>query len=273
MREYYTIFGRNTPQFVKKALFIVLVIYSVLTSCSEPISNRSSEKNPDFWDTEKAEEHLLNRETASKWDKELLANDLSYINEPQRMSFRSGVFPVPNYDLIGKGSFKGVGNFGFPGGSGSELSIGGKTVLFNSFFVRSSMVNKNHTKGLPDEIFFQILVLTDFIDTVDYTHTGSEIISRNHPDYIGQGFYLLKNNKVDYTAFIAANRNAYAIVNMRLFDLTLGKTILIAPQKDKSFRSMQIKSPQLSSETIEGYTKKLVRKRAVIDFFTEKGAI
>ncbi len=258
---------------MKKALFIVLVLITCLVGCSEDISQKSTKREADFWTKEKAEKHLQNRENLHKWDNDLLANDLSYINEPQRMSFLSGVFPVPSYDLIGKGSFKGVGNFGFPGGSGSELYIGGKTLLFNSFYIKSSMVNKKHLNGMNDEVFFQILVLTDFIDTTDYTHTSSEIISRNHPDYIGQGFYLLKNNRVDYMAFIAANRDAYAVVNMRLFDLTLGKTILIAPQKDKSFRSMQIKSPKLSSETIESYTKQLIKKKDVVDFFTKSDNI
>jgi hypothetical protein len=253
---------------MKKALFIILALITGLAGCSEDISQKSTKKTPDFWTKEKAEKHLQNRENRHKWDKDLLANDLSYINEPQRMSFLSGVFPVPNYDLIGKGSFKGLGNFGYPGGPGSELHVGSKTVLFNSFYVKSSSVNKKHLNGMNDEVFFQILVLTDFIDTTEYSHTSSEIISRNHPDYIGQGFYRLKNNKVDYMAFIAANRNAYAIVNMRLFDLTLGKTILIAPQRDKSFRSMQIKSPKLSSETIESYTKQLIKKKEVVDFFT-----
>lgn len=258
---------------MKKALFIILVMISGLTGCSENVSKKSSKKTPDFWTGEKAEKHLQNRENSSKWDNKLFANDLAYVNESQRMAFLSGVFPVPNYDLIGKGSFKGVGNWGYPGGKDIELHIKDKTVLFNSFFVRSSMVNQKYTKGMPDEIFFHILVLTDFIDTVNYSHTASEIISRNHPDYIGQGYYRMKNNQVDYMAFLGANRDSYAIINMRLFDLSLGKTILIVPQKDRAFRSMQIQSPKLSSETIESYTKELTRKKEIIDFFTKKGAI
>ncbi|MNY10518.1 hypothetical protein D3C86_1435030 [compost metagenome] len=74
-------------------------------------------------------------------------------------------------------------------------------------------------------------------------------------------------------AFLTASRNSYAIINMRLFDLTLGKTILIAPQKDGSFRSMQIDSPKLSSETSGPYLRKLVKRKEVVAFFTQKGTI
>ena len=111
------------------------------------------------------------------------------------------------------------------------------------------------------------------MDTTNYSHVLSEIISRNHPDYIGQGFYRTKENKIDYTAFITADRNAYAIIDMRLFDLKRGKTILIAPQTDHSIRSMQIQSPQLSSDQMEDYTKSLLEKEEVVSFFTAKGNI
>ncbi len=122
-------------------------------------------------------------------------------------------------------------------------------------------------------MFFHIIVLTDFVDTVNYSHVLSEVVSGNHPDYIGQGFYNTANNRIDYSAFITSDRNAYAIVDMRLFDLTKGKTILIAPQKDKSLRSMQIDSPPMSSKEIEAYTKALVVRKGVKEFFVGEGSI
>ena len=60
---------------------------------------------------------------------------------------------------------------------------------------------------------------------------------------------------------------------MRLFDLEDGKTILIAPQKDMSLRSMQIKSPDLSNKGIDTYTDELLKDEEVIQFFTKKGNI
>lgn len=200
-------------------------------------------------------------------------NDLLNFVPETYLPMLNGVFPTPDYDLMGKGSFKGVGNFGFSGGEGLEKKIGNKTILYNSFFVVATDINKAFIGDKKNEVYFQIIVLTDFVDTVNYTHISSEIVSRNHPDYIGQGFYKTQNNKIEYLAFNTADRNAYAIVNMRLFDLSLGKTILIAPQKDKSFRSLQILSPLLTSDEVDEYTDELLRQEEVIDFFTQSGNI
>lgn len=217
--------------------------------------------------------HLSNRENPATWDSALYLSD-RHDRGDYNLPFTSGVFPVPKYDLHGEGSFKGLGNFGYPGGEGMELKIGDKTILFNSFFVKENTLNEAYLDSeKKDEIFFHIVVLTDFVDTINYTHTMSEVVSRNHPDYIAQGFYKTLNDRIDYAAFITADRRAYAIVNMRLFDLTKGKTILIAPQKDQSLRSMQIDSPPLSSAEIEAYMKALVQEKRVREFFVGEGSI
>lgn len=225
------------------------------------------------WTADMLKTHIANREDSTKWDLEMFQSDLEN-NVPFALPFSNGVFPVPKYDLLAKNSFKGVGNFAYPGGEGSELKIGAKTILFNSFFVGTNFFNQYYiAKEAKDEVFFHIVVLTDVVDTLNYSHVSSEIVSRNHPDYIGQGFYKTRTNKIDYCAFISADRNSYAIVNMRLFDLKNGRTIVIAPQTDNSFRSMQIVSPPLSSDQIENYTKKLIEKAEIREFLTRKGTI
>uniref|UniRef100_UPI00257F4286 hypothetical protein n=1 Tax=Proteiniphilum sp. UBA5510 TaxID=1947286 RepID=UPI00257F4286 len=120
-----------------------------------------------------------------------------------------------------------------------------------------------------------IMVLTDIeIDTINYSHSKNQMISRNNPDYIGQGFVKTKNGEVDYVAFLTADRNEYAIVNMRLFNLKHGRIILIAPQKDGTIRSLQLKSEQVFSiDNIESYIDDLINQKNVKDFFTSKGNI
>lgn len=252
-------------------IHLLLLIVIILQSCNQ------ENKNPDsklvVWTNEIALEHISNREDSTKWDFDMFHNDLANKTDFD-FPFVSGVFPTPKYDLLGENSFKGVGNYGLSGGEGLEIKVEDKIILFNSFFVGENSFNKDYLDvNQSNEIFFHIVVLTDFVDTVNYTHLLSEIISRNHPDYIGQGFYKTKDNRIDYSAFITANRNVYAIVNMRLFDLTHGKTILIAPQKDRSFRTKQIKSPNLSSEEIEDYTRTLLKKEEVVRFFSFGGNI
>ncbi|SDF00518.1 hypothetical protein SAMN05421636_109198 [Pricia antarctica] len=213
------------------------------------------------------------RQDSSYWDTEMLKTDLSYKNERPTGPFMFGAFPVPNYDLIGKGTFSGLGNFGYSGAGKYYKTIKDKIILYNSFFVKKNNLNQKRLQNRKDEIFFQILVLTDTIDSVDFSHVGSEIISRNHPDYVGQGFYKTKNSTIDYVAFTTPENESYAIVSTRLFNLDFGKTILIAPQKNGSLRSMQIELPQLSSEEINRFTDKLLEEDRIVEFFTKPGNI
>lgn len=259
--------------FNRTLFFLCLAVY-LPYGCNKGKTETASNAAADsFWTDAKNRQRLLDREDSTKWDMEMFANDTANMHQETQLPISNGVFPVPFYDLAGKGSFKGLGNYGLPGGPGMEKKSGNKTVLYNSFFVNRSDVNRDYTGEGKNEIFFQIIVLTDFVDTVDYSHLKSEIVSRNHPDYVGQGFYITRNSKITYTAFITAGRDAYAIINMRLFDLTRGKTIVIAPRKDGTFRSMQVKSPALSSETIDSYTDKLLKEPAIMRFLQAPGNI
>lgn len=215
----------------------------------------------------------MNRENQSVWDQEMFKMDLEArsIFQPD-VPIEAGVFPTPSYDLIAKGSFGGIGMFGVSGG-GDEKNINDKTILYNSFYVNKSDATRDFVATEESRMFFQIILLTDFIDTIDYSHLQKQLVSRNHPDYIGEGFFKTSNNRIDYVAFLTGNLDSYAIINMRMFDLTKGRTILIAPQKDGSLRSKQIDSPNLTSEKIDSYTNKLLKEKVVIDFFTTTGNI
>ena len=247
-------------------LFLIFVV--VFSHCTT-----KEQSNKNFWTTEKSFKHLLDRQDSSTWDLDLFKEDLKNLNNNLHLLLEYGVFPEPKYDLIGKGSFTGLGNYSAPGGEAYEYKIENKTILYNSFFVSKNELNKMFLGDKKDEVFFQIIILTDLVDTVNYSHSSSQVLSRNHPDYIGQGSFKTKNNKIDYLAFITANRNSYAVINMRLFDLQMGKTILIAPQTDKSFRSLQIKSPQLTKDELDEYTEKLLTQNEIRDFFTKNGNI
>jgi hypothetical protein len=245
---------------------VLLVLLLIITGCT-------STDNKNSWSKEQSNQQVLQREDSSTWDTQMFLADLAKIKGKSDLPMISGVFPVPAYDLVGKGSFKGVGNFGFPGGEGTELKINGKTILYNSFFAGANPFNKAFIADKKNEVFFQIIVLTDTVDTVNYAHVGSEVISRNHPNYIGQGFYKTKSQKIEYIAFQTADRHSFAMVNMRLFDLSLGRTILIAPQTNQSFKSKQINAQILSSEEIEAFTDSLVKVPQIIQFFTQNGTI
>lgn len=215
---------------------------------------------------------LTNRDIPDTWDQEMLQSDLKIQGQPLGpLTF--GAFPTPQYDLIGENAFRGIGNFLYPGVQGYTKHIADKTILFNSFFINKNSLNKDRLGEKPNEVFFQIIALTDFIDSTGFSHIKSQILSRNHPDFVGQGTFKTADNQIDYVAFQTVTGEAFALVNMRLFDLSDGKTILIAPHQDGSMRSLQLSSPLLSSEEIDAYTDQLLRQERVIQFFTADGTI
>ncbi|WP_297984895.1 hypothetical protein [uncultured Chryseobacterium sp.] len=183
--------------------------------------------------------------------------------------FTYGIFPYPDYDSISKNTFAGIGTLGnFYG-----IDVNGKKVVYTSFFEGKSKLNKYRVKE-KDNVFFTIAVLTDFIDDKDFSSMKSQIVSRNFPDAIGQGYIKTKNNQIDFSAFITIENEQFAIVNMKLYNLKYGKIILIAPQKDGSLRSIQIKENQdLTTENLKKYMEQLLQKSEIIEFYTNNNTI
>lgn len=247
----------------------ILLLWSLAITIIPNTHGQNSESDTNFiWNKEKKELQNSYRKDSSKWDIKMLETDKKYMDHFSD-PIRDGVFPTPYYDLVGINSFKGLGNHSGYG------KIQNKTIFYNSFFVRRSPVNEKYLQNnRNDEVFFVILSLTDTIDTVDYSHFASQVVSRNHPDYIGQGaIYTKTSTPVEYVSFLTADRNSYAIVNMRLFDLSIGKIVLIAPQKDKTFRSRQVDLPPLSSEDLDQFIEELLKKPEIVSFFTNEGNI
>ncbi|MEW7281225.1 hypothetical protein ABW636_21730 [Aquimarina sp. 2201CG1-2-11] len=219
------------------------------------------------WDTEAKKKNEIHRRDSTSWDQRLFKMDLEFFEE-QKLS--GGIFPVPKYNLVGERSFVGLGfNGNFKG-----LTINNKRFLYNCFYAKKNKFNKTFIKNIEQDVFFIIAISTDFIDNHKFSHYRSQISSRNHPNYLAKGYYKTKKNTIDFNAFLSADRDAYAIINERIFDLNIGKMIVIVPQKDGSLRSMQIEIPLLSIEKTKEYVEKLLREDTdIINFYSCKGCI
>ena len=252
----------------KTILIMTFLLCIIANACTQKTTRETNAK----WNAEIEKQHLLNRQDSSTWDYDLLNGEIEFNKELRRKSFRYGVFPIPNYDLLGENSFTGAG---YEARGYREIGDFGKKLTFVNYFVyKNDLIEEYIPSGKNNEVFFTLIVLSDAIDTVNYSHCGNDVLSRNHPDYIGQGFIQTKNDEIDYMAFLTADRNEYAIVNMRLFNLKHGRIILIAPQKDGSLRSMQVKSDEiLSQEDMNSYIDELFQQATVKKFFTDKNNI
>lgn len=240
-------------------LFVLCVI---VFSCST--GDKTDTMTVPKWTEGNARQHVLNRENPETWDMKMLNDDIDRIAYYRESGLPfTGVFPEPHYEIQMKGTFTSSGNVG------GEVQIEGRNIFYESFFTGRNVNNAPYIGEKEDEIFFLILVLTD----VDENEYNSHISSRNNPDIMGQGRFDTKDSKVDYIAFLTAGRDNYAIVNGRLFNLRFGRTVLIAPQKDGTFRSMQIDSPLMGADDIRVYVDSLITDSKVRSFFVAPGNI
>ena len=210
---------------------------------------------------------LLNesRNEEDSWDMELFEEDkqVTGLNESfGPMNY--GAFPTPNYDLTEPNSFNGLSSIST---CYQPYEINGKLAVFTSFGLHNNPFYADGLKGRESAAFFTVITITDTIDTQGYTTARYQIISRNHPDYVGQGYVKNKTSQIDYLAFTTPEGNDFAVINGRLFHLNHGRFIVIAPQKDGSLRSLQLKESLKTTNEVKDFVERDLLQRAEISRF------
>ena len=216
------------------------------------------------------QEQIDNIHSSELWDMDRMKRDINSNNNS--LPLHDGAFPVPNYNLLGP--YRGGGNISNTNARSIpdyRLLVEDKEVVFNSFFIGNSEFYDEKDRN---RVFFTIITVIDTLDTKNMAIGSSYFLSRNHPDYGGEGSIITKNSRVDYVTFTTPDKGSFAVINMRLFHLEYGDIIIITPHKDGSFRSLQIESDGVSNEEIFKYIKMAILKRQdVIKFITAEGVI
>ena len=216
------------------------------------IFSQSSFAQNTAWDNKQRENYLQYREDPSSWNMEMLEMDLPLAGMEAFGPFPFGVFPVPEYTLSGGSSEIYVGN------KTNVILVDEQYYYYNAFYVSRNTLNSDILGERSEEIFFQIILPVASKDV----EAENAILSRNHPDYLGQGYAMLDKVKIDYSAFITAERQSFAIVNLRLFDLTYGNNIIIVPQDDNSLHSYQLSAKELSAEGLEEELRRMIKEHS-----------
>ena len=244
--------------------YILFFFLTIALSSSHYSQKPQENSNKEFkWGEKEKEEKIKNIQDSTKWDMEMFSSDLQQVRpklSSENMDF--GVFPMVKYR-------QGLGT-----GQGANRDYFGKTLYWNYFVSEKNQVNQSYLKEKEDEVFFTIICLTDVLDfSNEKYNTTASVNSRNYPDRLGSGVIKTKGSSIEYIAFVTADRKQFALVNQRIFDLDQGQVILIAPQKDGSLRSMQIKSPLLESKEITAYVNATIQKENIKEFLLNKNNI
>lgn len=187
------------------------------------------------------------------WDLELLEFDLNMLESPQPGLMTMGAFPTQHY----KGS---------AGSKPYHFKVGDAEFVGTTFFIGKNENNQHLYKGEDSQrAYFTILTKVDA--SYSDTYNASQIISRNHPDYVGQGRIITHGLSLEYLAISKGDEPATALVNLKLFDLTKGNTLLIAPMSNHTIRVKQIDLGYLPMSSAEGQVEAMMTDSANLEFY------
>lgn len=191
------------------------------TKAIHPDEKKESTNDYDLLNT-----RFLHNQDSNFWDKQLLKQDLeSFHKFKEAFEFYpilKSPFPVTQYDFaVSSQPFSGKINDYYYSG----VNIG-------------EYLNTN-----SDSIKTRLTLVV--LSKTEIAKESTLVESRNYPYLTAQGFFTLINTKFDWVFNSSPDGYSTLNLNMKLFDLRFGQTILIYPQKNQAFFYEQlIKSPQ-----------------------------
>jgi len=246
--------------------FLLLSIF-LIGGTSSCISQLKKGKSPDikqesFWNLDKAKKQAEDFNSSDKWNVKTLKMEVENLDKypPSDFPLYPSPFPTPEYVSPGNGN------------GSIETEIGGKKIIGQNIIIGNGEHSTHLFKNPADKnvSYFTILTIADGEKTKNPVLASS----RNHPHYLSQGsLNTSTKSRVDWVAVQLADKNAYAIINSRLFDLRVGRIILVAPQKDGSIRFYQTDAKPMNSTELNKYIENLKSGKAAISFFAEQGNI
>lgn len=229
-----------------KKLLTIILCAILFNSCQESVKSDSltqtaEEKN---WDIEKlsarADQHL----DTSKWDIALFNQDIEtyykYSEIFQSYPLNKSPFPVAEYDYAV---------------SSIPFSIEMDSTVFKG--VRIGEYENPESDKVIDKL--TLLILTNDKDAEATTFVDS----RNYPYLTAQGIFKVINNEFDWVFSASPDGYAVLIINMKLFDLRFGETIIIYPQTDQSFLYEQIKDSPNNYGNFDDFKKSILNNPKV----------
>lgn len=220
---------------INKSLFILL-LGLFLSSCHE---NNSSYPEvitieSKVWNTATLKDRVKNNLDSNHWDNELLNQDIEtyhkYAEVFQSFPLNKSPFPVARYDYAV---------------SSAPFVLEMDNTVFKG--VRIGEYEDPESEKVSDKL--TLLVLTNNAEAEESTL----VESRNYPYLTAQGTFKVTNNVFNWVFSASPDGYSTLLLNMKLFDLRFGETIIIYPQKDQSFLYDQINDSPNNYKTFAAF--------------------
>ncbi|MEZ4920897.1 MAG: FISUMP domain-containing protein [Saprospiraceae bacterium] len=193
------------------------------------------------WNIQALDERAKSHLDSSKWDTNLFEQDkevyANYAENFREFPLNSTPFPVAEYDYA--------------------VSSAPFTVEDGGYIFKGIKIGEYKDPN-GEEV---IEKLTIWILTNDDTaEESSWASSRNYPYLTAQGFFKTKINQFDWVFMASPDGFSSLLINMKLFDLRFGETIVIFPQEDKSFLYEQFRESPNNYKEFKSYIKAVLSK-------------
>lgn len=208
-------------------LITAVVLTDVAQQKQEP---QKSFDNSKGWTSEQAAEHADRYNDAKFWNREQMALDAKYIEQPMSASMAARPFPyvafnTPQYKFDGLA----IGPIDLP----KPLAGVGTTV------------NLPLEGEIPEgKTYFDVVTADPIMHVVaksaiEFEGTDSMGSSRSCPHVFFQGFFSNKHGSIDWIAIRMADGKEVGVINGRVLDLSQGNLIFVRQLEDGSVRIFQ----------------------------------
>lgn len=192
-----------------------------------------------------------NHQDSTKWDVNLLQQDIEtyhkYVEVFQDYPLNKSPFPVAEYDYAV---------------SSIPFSISIDSIVLKGITI-GEYENPDSEKIITK---LCLLFLTNDLEAEETTM----VESRNYPYLTAQGRCKVKNNRLDWVFTASPDGFSTLLLNMKLFDLRFGETILIYPQTDQSFLYHQLKESPNRYTNFETFKSKILSYEMVANQLKSK---
>jgi len=229
-----------------KKLLIIIFFGTLFHSCQErEKSNTAAQtENEKSWDIENLNNKAVQHLDSNQWDLKLFNQDIETYNKYseifQSYPLNKSPFPVAEYDYAV---------------SSIPFSIEIDSTVFKG--VRIGEYENSESEKIIDKL--TLLILTNDENSEQTTLVDS----RNYPYLTAQGIFKVINNEFDWVFSASPDGFSTMLLNMKLFDLRFGETIIIYPQIDKSFLYEQIKDSPNNYGNFEDFKKSIINNPKV----------
>lgn len=235
---------------MRRKLTILIALVLAIYSCKNETQHNAKTSNEQNWNLSKLKDRAIANLDSTQWNLELFEQD---IENHYKYSELFEQYPLNNYPFL-------VADYDY-------------AVYSNPFTIKSSsLIFKGIQVGEyknPDSDSIVTKMILIVLTNDDQIEPETFVSSRNFPYLTAEGKFNLPKQNFEWVFQATPDGFSSLFFSMKLFDLRFGQTIIIYPQKDKSFLYEQIDESPDNFSKFEDYTEIIMKNKSHLNRLTQ----